>query len=885
MSNENGKIPRENGKGKGLGWIPEYPDLRDYGIGNEETLRFKIEEKIAEDLILLIESLNLEDKGFGFQGDNKERQRQIDDFKNEVLGNVKFIKVKVHKIFRYPSLQEGKPINRLPDKNSLFIQQILELKKYLYIIVTKDNGLQKKYEEFYEKQHQKIEDTGYKITNFNDDKEIVNWMRQEDYDLTTIIIVKFLQNYFKIREDGIFGLNTYTKLNKHFSGKYNLLPPPIESDISHLSSNQKSLSQIRFVSIASFISNIALDKILDILIKEAIESIYIEYLKYCEKLEQIEEKEKMYNEICEYDFLENKIKVPKENKLFFKRYLRQDLRYIINLIDKHHEKKDLEYIISLIEEASNDSDKDDENKSEENREISKGDAIKNKVNDIDKDNEKKSEENKEINKGDAIKNKLSDDFWSYINNNDGKKSSLRYEEIIKALRYSYLIEPIFSSVLNILSPLAQDNNQNFEELIEQGLKKFENILLCQQSPNDDLQICEAAVEKVLYLLGLKINSLLEQQKDLIGRDQHKYTSHIFLCFLITKYLKKFPEQINKYDNIKKYNIPNIFDKQEVFEIDYRADLGRKDSELFPSLEISIPIVGNDIVRQFKSNLRDKSEKQLYSHLPGVIDLSFWCSPVRDQGSLNSCSAFAVISLFEYFVNKNLNKNVDASPLFLYKAARNKMNLAEDVGASIRETMKALALYGVPPEDSWSYDENKVNEEPPAYCYAYAQNYQSLKYFLLDYAGIPKETLLFQIKAVLAASFPCVFGFTIYNSIYEESNELGHIPFPDPERDKVIGGHTLVAVGYNDYKFIQCADRKQYSKGAFLIRNSWGIEWGIKGYGWLPYDYVLGGLTAAWWSLIKSEWFNEDNFGLAGSGGEGPDPGGPGDKKKKNGIAD
>ena len=166
----------------------------------------------------------------------------------------------------------------------------------------------------------------------------------------------------------------------------------------------------------------------------------------------------------------------------------------------------------------------------------------------------------------------------------------------------------------------------------------------------------------------------------------------------------------------------------------------------------------------------------------------------------------------------------------------------------------------------SYDENKVNEEPPAYCYAYAQNYQALKYFLLDYAGIPKETLLFQIKAVLAAGFPCIFGLTIYSSIYEDSNKPGHIPFPDPERDEVIGGHTLVAVGYNDYKFIQCADPKKYSKGAFLIRNSWGTSWGIEGYGWLPYDYVLGGLTAAWWSLIKSEWFNEANFGAVGGGG-------------------
>ena len=101
----------------------------------------------------------------------------------------------------------------------------------------------------------------------------------------------------------------------------------------------------------------------------------------------------------------------------------------------------------------------------------------------------------------------------------------------------------------------------------------------------------------------------------------------------------------------------------------------------------------------------------------------------------------------------------------------------------------------------------------------------------------------------------MFGFTLYNSSREDQNlERGWIPLPS-EKDGVIGGHAVVAVGYDDAKEITD------SKGALLIRNSWGPEWGRDGYGWMPYDYILQGLTSDWWSLLKAEWFDTGQFGV------------------------
>jgi len=61
---------------------------------------------------------------------------------------------------------------------------------------------------------------------------------------------------------------------------------------------------------------------------------------------------------------------------------------------------------------------------------------------------------------------------------------------------------------------------------------------------------------------------------------------------------------------------------------------------------------------------------------------------------------------------------------------------------------------------------------------------------------------------------------------------GKIPLPKKPQE-IISGHGFGVVGYDDHN------------EEFKFQNSWGIEWGDKGYGYLPYKYFETLFTEAW----------------------------------------
>ncbi|HEY9246893.1 MAG TPA: C1 family peptidase, partial [Candidatus Methanoperedens sp.] len=243
------------------------------------------------------------------------------------------------------------------------------------------------------------------------------------------------------------------------------------------------------------------------------------------------------------------------------------------------------------------------------------------------------------------------------------------------------------------------------------------------------------------------------------------------------------------------------------------------------------------------------------------DLRKWCSPVENQGQIGSCTANAGVGVVEYFENRAFGKYLDASRLFLYKTTRNFARLKGDAGAFLRSTMGALVLFGVPPEEYWPYTDKdpEFDREPTAFCYSFASNYKCIKYFRHDVASLPKEDVLGSIKKALAAGIPSMFGFSVFSSL-SQAEKTGKIPFPT-RNEKMLGGHAVVAVGYNDKIMIKNGVGEAPTEGALLIRNSWGEKWGDKGYGWLPYDYVLKELAMDFWSILHQDWINTGEFNL------------------------
>jgi len=211
------------------------------------------------------------------------------------------------------------------------------------------------------------------------------------------------------------------------------------------------------------------------------------------------------------------------------------------------------------------------------------------------------------------------------------------------------------------------------------------------------------------------------------------------------------------------------------------------------------------------------------------------SPIKDQGQRGTCVAFAATAGHEML----RHEEVDLSEEFLRWAAKQRDGLPSSAtGTTLAAAAAALAAVGQPPEELWPYDGARDDR---------TSSYQPTKE-ACDAAAVRRADgggLLLPttqgLRQALDRSLAVLLGIRIHLPWYVVTHD-GLIQMPAPTANS-YAGHAVLIVGYRN--------GDETGGGAFIVRNSWGTDWGAQGYGFLPYAYVDSYGIEAWGLAIGS----------------------------------
>jgi C1A family cysteine protease len=178
-------------------------------------------------------------------------------------------------------------------------------------------------------------------------------------------------------------------------------------------------------------------------------------------------------------------------------------------------------------------------------------------------------------------------------------------------------------------------------------------------------------------------------------------------------------------------------------------------------------------------------------VPKLLDLRKTMNKIRNQGDTAHCGAFSACSIKEWQEKKDIGFHGFFSIDYIYNKRENK----DKKGMYARNIMKILQKFGSIPETSYS---NSDSDDIMAGGFK-IQGYAQIK-------------TIEECKKALYKNGPCLISFPTYNKT---------IKLWDPSGGDFDAGHAMVLVGY--------------TKDSFIIRNSWGKEWGEDGHCYYPFN--------------------------------------------------
>ena len=175
----------------------------------------------------------------------------------------------------------------------------------------------------------------------------------------------------------------------------------------------------------------------------------------------------------------------------------------------------------------------------------------------------------------------------------------------------------------------------------------------------------------------------------------------------------------------------------------------------------------------------------------AVDWSGKIRKVWDQGNLGSCTAHSTAAQC-WAMDVTDPLSYEPSRLFIYYQTRLLGNtIGWDSGGSIRNAIKSVVKFGYSKEESWPYKPVNYLTKPANTVYKEARTET-----VLEYGRVAQKQS--ELQKFLIAGFFINLGISVYSS-FPMNDGIDYVKLPDLKNDKLLGGHAILLVGYNNLR--------------------------------------------------------------------------------------
>ncbi len=201
----------------------------------------------------------------------------------------------------------------------------------------------------------------------------------------------------------------------------------------------------------------------------------------------------------------------------------------------------------------------------------------------------------------------------------------------------------------------------------------------------------------------------------------------------------------------------------------------------------------------------------------------WLMPVRNQSQCGSCAAFGITGLLEFRVKQDLGEpglEIDLSDSACLTCSGGDC----DNGITFVEGLATLMALGLPTEGCAPYGQGAMpGQVVLTGCDEGCDGVDRGRVYLEDVERIvfdEQASLADQVAAMKKAitASPLLVRLTVWSDLFSYGGDVYVNADDDPET--ALGFHALILIGWDD------------ARQAWLVRNSWGPDWGNDGYLWL-----------------------------------------------------